>query len=1159
MKAYIEKIIVEGFKSYGKERKEIPLGRGFISIVGPNGAGKSNIGDAISFALGIATTKTLRAKNLSYLIFAKDSERADHAYVEVHFKNEGAFPVEDEEIVISRKVTRDGRSTFKINGKTVRERDLKDFLSKAGIYENGYNVVLQGDIIKFLKMTPTERRKVIEDIAGISEYEAKKQKAMNDLLEVDVKIRELKFLLDEIKLQLDKLKEERDKLIRYKELTEEKRKTEHALLSKEISKQEKERATLEEKIKELEAKERELKDKIEKGEEELSQRERRLKEINEELLPFRERIGKISSDIDHIEKEIGETRQRSAKLEEEREKISKALEYLKKDLSNLERELSELEERLQQEEVILKELKEEEERLYTQLKELDDKLKVSIEEAQRTEEKEKALKEHIEKLKEEENSARVRLREIELKREKTLEDIERLSQEKEKLKEEAENSTGEMEKIRRMKAVETDALSQIKGRIKKLEEELKETRRKIEETIKAKAYVESKLSSLPPAENIFEGIEGVYGTVGDLITVKDPEHIRAVEVAGGGRLRYVVVENEEVARRCIEHLKRNNLGRMSFIPLNRIRVEDKLPPYPRVRGAVDFAINLVEYDKRFERAVKFAFGDTLIVEDFESAKRIGIGSYRMVTLEGELFEKSGIITGGSQRSGGELGRKFYLEELSKLEEEHNQLKEREEDILAKLKVLRSELAEREGLVKHLERKLSELADLAKGGKERLKEYDEKISRAQEYLKVLEEEEKKLKEKLRELKEEIDYSQEKLHNLSLKRQDIMNYYKSSGIEDLRQKYERSKAKVEEKRKQVESLRSLLGDKRSEIRSIEEEVRRKTLDLQRVEEEIGNLRERERELIKKKEELEEQVKQIEAQGYKLYKERDALEKEIGDLQAQLGRLRFEEEEVKTELSQYRANLSRVLQKLEDLYQRLRELGYEKPAEDVKEGTLKLKERLFKIERELENLGNVNLRAEEDYQEELARYNDYQEKHRKLQEERQAIKQMIEEIETKKLKAFMEAFNNINRNLKRIFSFLSPGGKAQMIIEDETDPFSGGINLIVKPRGKDVQYLEAMSGGEKTLAALSLIFAIQEYKPSPFYYFDEVDAHLDEANARKVGELIREKSKEAQFIVVTLREVLASFADKLIGVSARGGISRVFPVENLSAMLQQQEKAS
>lgn len=215
--------------------------------------------------------------------------------------------------------------------------------------------------------------------------------------------------------------------------------------------------------------------------------------------------------------------------------------------------------------------------------------------------------------------------------------------------------------------------------------------------------------------------------------------------------------------------------------------------------------------------------------------------------------------------------------------------------------------------------------------------------------------------------------------------------------------------------------------------------------------------------------------------------------------------------------------------------------------RESVQKLKEKLQSLREKLNEIGSVNFAAEEDYNRELERYEEYKEKQEKLKKESKAIREMIEEIEKKKKKVFMDAFTKINKSLNNIFSFLSPGGKAQLILENKEDPFAGGIHLTVKPRGKEVQYLEAMSGGEKTLAALSLIFAIQEYKPSPFYYFDEVDAHLDEMNAKKVGELIREKSKEAQFIVVTLREVVASFADKIIAVTARDGISETFVLEN------------
>jgi chromosome segregation protein len=236
VKGYIEKLVIEGFKSYGRQRIEIPLGEGFIAVVGPNGAGKSNIGDAISFALGIATSKALRAKNLSYLIFSKDGEKADYAYVEVHFKNFGAFPVPEEDVIVSRKVYRDGRSIFRINGQVVKEKELSDFLSKAGIYENGYNVVLQGDIVRFLKMTPVERRKLIEEVAGIGEYEERKQKALVQLGEVELKHRELRLLIDEMEVQMEKLAQEVERIRLYRELSQRKRDLEVKLFSKELLK-----------------------------------------------------------------------------------------------------------------------------------------------------------------------------------------------------------------------------------------------------------------------------------------------------------------------------------------------------------------------------------------------------------------------------------------------------------------------------------------------------------------------------------------------------------------------------------------------------------------------------------------------------------------------------------------------------------------------------------------------------------------------------------------------------------------------------------------------------------------------------------------------------------------------------------------------------------
>lgn len=1159
MKAFIEKIVVEGFKSYGKERREVPIGEGFVAVVGPNGAGKSNIGDAISFALGIATTKTLRAKNLSYLIFSKNGQKAGHAYVEVHFRNDGVFPYEEERIVVSRKVSRDGRSVFRVNGKPVRERDLKDFLSKAGIYDNGYNVVLQGDIVKFLKMTPVERRRVIEDVAGISEYEQKKERALRDLAEVNMKVAELRTLLEEIKIQLEELREEKDRLERYEKLVSERKLTEAQIITKELERERSQERKVRGELEELGRNLKELKVKIEARQRVLREKEERLKKVLEELEPYREKYYKSSAQIDHLDEEIRKlTLSRNALIKERQDEES-ALENMKSELARIRDEVESVWKEMKSKAKEAEALEKEERQAYSKLKDLDDKLKVSLEEAHRTEEKERQLKEHIDSKRKEEADIRVEIKEIESKIERTREDIARLTEEREERRRKLEESADEIERIRRTRAVEREMLTKSREKLKKLESELKGVRDRIEEVIRGRAYVESKIASSEPLEVLFDEIEGVYGTVGDLITVKDPDHIRAVEVAGGGRLRYVVVDTEDTAKRCIEYLKKNDLGRMSFIPLSRIKADFKLPPYPRVKGAIDFAINLVEYEERFEKAVKFAFGDTLIVEDFESAKKIGIGNYRMVTLEGELFDKSGVITGGSKKSGGDLGRKFYEEERKKLDKEEKDLREKEKDIQLSIKALRSEITEREATLKVLDEKLSRFEEIAGSGGEGDKEFEERIAKGEEYIRILEEQKKELENKLKRLREDLEYAEEKLRNLSMKRQDIISYYRASGIEEKRQEYEKIKRRADAKRKELEELRISFKTKEVEVKNLEKEIEEKEKKIAEILKGI-EIKDREIEEAKrKKNEIEKTIFAMEKKAQEIYEEKDSLENEVSGLKAEIGRLRMKEEELIRKEGEVKATLSRCEQKISDLEIRLEDVGFEGEVPPTTEGITKLRDKLSKLEKEIEALGNVNMRARENYEEKYKRFKEYEERYKKLQDEAKAIRNMIEEIETKKLKAFMETYTHINRNLKRTFSFLSPGGRAEMMIENEVDPFSGGVNLIVKPRGKDVQYLEAMSGGEKTLAALALIFAIQEYRPSPFYYFDEVDASLDEANTRKVGELIREKSREAQFIVVSHREVIANFADRLIGVTARGGVSRVFPVENLSALVAQEENVS
>ncbi|MDW8294406.1 MAG: chromosome segregation protein SMC [Aquificaceae bacterium] len=1152
MKAWIEKIALEGFKSYGKERVEVPLGQGFIAVVGPNGAGKSNIGDAISFTLGIATAKTLRAKNLSYLIYTRNSERADYASVEVHFKNQGLFPMQEEDIVLSRKVYQDGRSVFRINGAVVRERDLLDFLSKAGIYETAYNVVLQGDIVRFLKMTPVERRKLLEEIAGIEEYEEKKQKALLDLGEVELKIRELRLLMDEMEVQMEKLLEELKRLRLYKQLEEERRKVEIKLnlkaLYELIKSSEELQRQINIRVEELEK----LKEKLKSQEEELNKAEEELRRVNEELLPFRERVGRLSQSIEGIGHSLQEQEKRLEKLQREIYAVQEQLKSLEAQKDHTLKEEEELLVLIQQEEVELLSLEESTGLIWKGIKEREERLKVSLEELEKTEEKLREVNNLLEKGKKELSELELKVREFDIKKERVREDKERLEEEERRVKSLMGESLLKRENYQRMLKEEEKSIRQKKENYQRVEEKLRKIRQEREEVLKEISMIRGRLQGLPPEELPFENIEGVYGRMSGLIRIKDLEYLRAVETAGGGRLSYVVVEDEDTAKKCIQRLKELRWGRLNFIPLSKIR-DTKLPPSPpRMKGVIDFVVNLLEYDRRFERAVRFVFGDTLLVDDFETARNLGVGLYRVVTLEGELFEKSGVISGGYGEERGELGRGFYMEELNRLNQLQERLREEEEKEERLLKTLREELVEKEGVLAILRRRLEELEEKDRSGLEKIREIGEKLTKAEDYMKVLEEEKEKARDRMKLLKEELQYLEEKRENLSLKRQSVLLHYRESGVEDLRNEHEKLRQRLEKLRESLHKKQLKLREVQLERTSLQKEIERKLAFIDTTLQEVEKLKLEEERLKKRRQEMEEELQRINFQAYELYRRKDRLEEEQRRFQSELGRLRFQEEKLKEELHRLSLEKAKLEERTLEVSEKLKELGHEGEVVEVKEGVGKLREEISRVLRELSALGSVNFRAEEEYGHYEERYRDYQERYRKLKEEKESIKELIEEIEGKKLKAFMETFQVVNKNLKNIFSELSPGGKAYMLLEKEEDPLSGGVSLVVKPRGKEVQYLEAISGGEKTLAALSLIFAIQDYRPSPFYYFDEVDAHLDEANARRVGELIKERSKRAQFIVVTLREVLASFADKVIGVSGRGGLSRVFTLENPTELI-------
>ncbi len=1163
-KAYIDKIHVYGFKSYGARKLTIPIGEGFVGIVGPNGSGKSNIGDAIVFALGLATAKSMRATKLSDLIFSSKGKSAEYAEVEIVFKNEGAFPLNDEEVRIYRKIEHNGKSTYRINGRPAKHYEVEELLSYAGIPPQGYNIVTQGDIFKFIEMTPTERRNLISEIAGITEYEEKKEKALNDLQETEEKIQSASLILKEVKTNLKRLEEERENALLAFELEkkinavkEEIKGVKLFYLQNSLEKYRNQLKQLEEQLDKFYSQKESLLQEQKKLISKIKEIEEKINSLQESLLPVKEEEGRINAEIKSSKEKKSDLEKEIEQLKEKIKELDKEKEEKTKEILQTEEKIKQLKEILPEIEKQLKEAEEELEEKNRKLKEVEiggSKAKLDL---TQIEKEEKSLKDTISKLEKDVIHKTNSLQNVNEKLEDYKNQIKQLEEEIQTLRK-SQNNISEFSKSqeKKLKSLKSE-LNRLRLRKETLERRLKDLREKKEKIFQKLAEVLAYLSQFREDRviSVIKDIPGVYGQVADLISLKDITLSKAIETAGGGRLKNIVVEDDAVAEKCIKKLKETKAGRATFIPLNRIRVSN--PNRPPLRNKViGLAVDFIDYDRAIEKAVFYVFGDTVIVEDFEGARNLGIGSFRMVTVEGELFEKSGAISGGSDRDRGALlGKGSYLQEKENLEREEERIKVEEEAVEKELKLIFEK-------IQNVEKEIIKIQSEENSVLERKKEIEEKINFAINRINILEEERLNLKKKqlqleneVENIKKEIKEKKHLLENVEKRKKDILDKLESQGLHQLRKEWEQATQRlysIKEKKTQIESQIENLQEKletglkvrlfqiENEKLKIEDQIKQKTKQIKEIDIRLKELSDHLSNIwegLKEKEE-----------------ERKKLLEELNRLKEKLKNLRNEEDEINRQITYLLEDKGKTEQKIEDIKEEITILTETYKGEAI-EGDLKaLEKELNSLTEKRQKIGAVNQKALEDYEEIKKRYEDLSNKLKVLIEEKNSIQELIDSLEEKKIKAFMEVYEAVNKNLSKIFRRLSPGGKAYLEIENEKDPLSGGVLLKARPRGKDVKRLEIMSGGEKTLTALAFLFAVQQYRPAPFYYFDEVDAHLDDANARKIAELMKEFSKEAQFIVVTLRDTMASYADRLIGVSAREGISSIYTLDLKDIMKQE-----
>lgn len=1156
---YIKQLEIDNFKSFAN-KSEIPLLKGFTTVSGPNGSGKSNIIDSVLFALGLANASELRAENLSH--FISTYTKRNDAFVKVTFGD----TENGEDLTIGRKIRKTSQgyaSTYYINDSVTTLTNVHAVLEKYNVTPNSYNVMMQGDVMGITNCTPKNRRKIIDEIAGIADFDRRIEQATNELETVEQRVERSTVILNEVDNRLEQLKEEREVALKYQKLREEKQG-----LESQVSK----------------VRFFDIKKSLEKAHENILDFTKKKKEEEVKNKDLDERLNLIKQkyqEISELVKEKGEAQQIELKKQEEALKGEidrkenatnyadkqihdglRSIENAKNGIENFKKKIEDFKLKIKLKDDEIAVIKENTKTREAELKKILEDMTGLNATADQHIEKRNNLRKQLEDLKDEET----KLIQAKLPLESELKTLQRdLEDAKEKLAELTEMKTNfvanqdlkktlvdQLQKeMADFKIIQQNAMHDLdttKNEINDLNYNIQMASRKIAVMETKKQMAEDSNFGRAVDTIMNARLRGVHAPLVKLGTV-DKEYSVAMEVAFGGRMAHIVVDDEHVAGVAIELLKSSNAGRATFIPLNKIKQAPTRLQLPKDKGVIDFAINLVDFDDEYIDAFYYAVGDTIVVEDLESAKRL-IGKYRMVTLQGELLEKSGSMTGGtrlrtglsfSQNDDEELNKfkdrlKDMEQKLASLENKKSSLETKLEDVRGKYSDALSEFSKSKVELDNMNQNYANSENILKEKAGFIASAEPKIVELNNKLDKLEEKNVKIYDDMTVCQEQIDEVEKLINDKDLK--DLKE--KTEGVETeikrLQTKLMTAENDKNELNRQISFHDNLIETKNEEITNIEHNNVKLEEDKKRYKNDIV-------ELNKKMETLHEQIVQIEEKLGKLLKERDEINAELIELEKQ--------KHIKL------ADIDRIAEQIESFKARRRELepqleSARKDLEDAGEDVAKLEpieisieeitSKIQRLEKRMAELGDVNMRALAAYDEVLARQSELKEQIETLSKERKEILERMQGYEQLKKETFMKTYNHINENFKEVFHQLSEG-EGELKLECPDDPLSGGMTIEAQPRDKKLQRLESMSGGEKSLTALAFVFAIQRYMPSPFYAFDEVDASLDTMNVERIAQMVQNQSKDTQFIVVSHRRPMIESANRTLGVTQKEkGITKV-----------------
>ena len=1178
---YLKRLEMQGFKSFA-DKTVLEFMPGITAVIGPNGSGKSNISDSIRWILGEQSMKSLRGAKTQDIIFAGTQSRKSLGFAEaslVFDNTDGALPIEYSEVTVTRKIYRSGETGYYINKVPCRLKDVVELFMDTGIGRDGYSIIGQGKIDEILSNKSEDRRHIFEEAAGIVKYRSRKEETEKKLEQTKLNLLRINDILTEIEGNLEPLQIQSDKAKKYLNLKEELKNIEVGLFIYNIEKYKKS-------LEEL-AEDEEIMNST------LNQEEGKLEKIKILKEELKDSIDEITLQIENMQNIGFESQKEIEKLNSNinlaEAKINNNIENTKlytKEIEELETKIETLKQEIEQKQTKQDNLKQNKEKFENELKEKEEELikiteKLSSKELE-IEKIKKQVEENIDKkyeLQSEISTQTANIDNIE-KRQKQIKqeisnnvlDLDRTRMKKEDIAKEFYKIESDRNKI--LKSIEEidNKKQEITNKLKEFDVQivndtnnlrLKQSRYNfLVETEKEKeGYIKSVKSLLIDCEKVKELGKGMHGVLANIISVPK-QYETAIEMCLGASLQNIVTDTEEDAKKLVEHLKKNNLGRASFLPITSVKGKKLENIKGKKIGVIGVASDLVEFDKKYEQIILNLLGRTVVVDNIQNAINLAKEnsySFRIITVEGDVINPSGAITGGSvaKKTVNILGRSREIEELEKdikilknkvqkLEKDKEEYTDSSENIIEEIQAL--------------EKQLQEIDITYATEKQRIISIDENIEQIQKRIEKLKDEDSKAEATKNETLENRQKNKENIELMNKQNEEdqkIIDEFSNSNkdsqkyIDDLNFDITNLKISVSSFNESEVSIQEMTEMIKKEIDTHTKNKKNKTLQIENANSENESLKV---EIENIKQEIEKVKSKVSNSGDtidKMKKERieknEKLSKKEEEQTEQFKKL----EELKAQITKLEVKKTKTEEDITDVINKMWEEyeltpnnagDYHKP-----ENVAVTQRRVNVLRTDIKELGSVNVDSIEEYKNLKDRYDFMCEQRLDLEDTMSKLRKVIQDMTETMKQQFKEKFEIINKNFGEVFKELFGGGMAEVTLTDENDILECGIDITVQPPGKKLQSMTLLSGGEKAFTAIALLFAILKINPAPFCVLDEIEAALDDVNVYRYAEYLKKFAKETQFLVITHRKGTMEAADTVYGVTMEEkGISKLLSMK-------------